>query len=127
MSVFTHVTVGTNNLAKARAFYDATLKEIGLKRVADLDDAGSIWGVDKPSFFVLNPANGNPASIGNGVTVSFEAPDRAAVHAFHSTALANGGVCEGLPGSRGWAENAYAAYARDLDGNKLAVYCFKAE
>jgi len=127
MSVFTHVTVGTNNLSKARAFYDATLKEIGLKRVADLNENGSIWGVDKPSFFVLKPANGSSASIGNGVTVSFEAPNRSAVQAFHAAALASGGVCEGLPGPRGWAENAYAAYARDLDGNKLAVYCFKAE
>jgi predicted lactoylglutathione lyase len=78
--------------------------------------------VDKPSFFVLKPANGNPANVGNGVTVSFEAPNRAAVHAFHETALAAGGICEGQPGSRNWAENAYAAYARDLDGNKLAVY-----
>ena len=127
MSVFTHVTVGTNDLAKARAFYDGVLKEIGLNRVADLDEAGSIWGVDKPSFFVLKPANGSPATIGNGVTVSFEAPSRAAVQAFHKTALATGGTCEGQPGSRNWAENAYAAYARDLDGNKLAVYCFKAE
>ncbi|UVJ46388.1 VOC family protein [Pseudomonas sp. LS1212] len=127
MSVFTHVTVGTNDLKKARAFYDVVLKEIGLNRVADLDEAGSIWGVDKPSFFVLKPANGNPATIGNGVTVSFEAPNRAAVQAFHEVALANGGVSEGQPGPRGWAENAYAAYARDLDGNKLAVYCFKAE
>ncbi|RON40900.1 VOC family protein [Pseudomonas brassicacearum] len=127
MSVFTHVTVGTNDLAKARTFYDGVLKEIGLTRVADLDESGSIWGVDKPSFFVLKPANGNPANVGNGVTVSFEAPNHAAVHAFHETALAAGGTCEGLPGSRNWAENAYAAYARDLDGNKLAVYCFKAE
>jgi catechol 2,3-dioxygenase-like lactoylglutathione lyase family enzyme len=127
MSVFTHVTVGTNDLAKARTFYDGVLKEIGLNRVADLDESGSIWGVDKPSFFVLKPANGNPANVGNGVTVSFEAPNRAAVHAFHKTALAAGGTCEGQPGSRSWAENAYAAYARDLDGNKLAVYCFKAE
>ena len=127
MSVFTHVTVGTNDLAKARAFYDGVLKEIGLDRIADLDEAGSIWGVDKPSFFVLKPANGSPATIGNGVTVSFEAPSRAAVQAFHKTALATGGTCEGQPGSRNWAENAYAAYARDLDGNKLAVYCFKAE
>ncbi|MBB3240007.1 MULTISPECIES: VOC family protein [unclassified Pseudomonas] len=127
MSVFTHVTVGTNDLAEARTFYDRVLKEIGLNRVADLDESGSIWGVDKPSFFVLKPANGNPANVGNGVTVSFEAPSRAAVHAFHETALAAGGTCEGQPGSRSWAENAYAAYARDLDGNKLAVYCFKAE
>ncbi|RON25348.1 MULTISPECIES: VOC family protein [Pseudomonas] len=127
MSVFTHVTVGTQNLQKARAFYDVVLKEIGLQRIADLNDAGSIWGIDKPSFFVLKPADGNPATVGNGVTVSFEAPSRAAVQAFHEVALSNGGVCEGQPGPRGWAENAYAAYARDLDGNKLAVYCFKAE
>lgn len=127
MSVFTHVTVGTQNLQKAREFYDVVFKEIGLKRIADLNDAGSIWGIDKPSFFVLKPADGNPATVGNGVTVSFEAPSRAAVQAFHEIALSNGGVCAGQPGPRGWAENAYAAYARDLDGNKLAVYCFKAE
>jgi catechol 2,3-dioxygenase-like lactoylglutathione lyase family enzyme len=125
MSVFTHVTVGTNDLNKARGFYDDVLGKLGHKRIADLGDNGSIWGEDAPSFFVLKPANGAPASVGNGVTVSFEAPSRAAVDAFHTAALAAGSVCEGLPGLRSWAPNAYAAYARDLDGNKLAVYCFK--
>ncbi|MBB6252029.1 VOC family protein [Nitrospirillum iridis] len=127
MAIYTHVTVGTNDLAKARGFYDDVLGKLGLKRVADLGDNGSIWGQDKPSFFVLKPANGQPATVGNGVTVSFEAPNRAAVDAFHAEALAKGGVCEGKPGPRGWAPNAYAAYARDLDGNKLAAYCFKPE
>lgn len=127
MSVFTHVTVGTNNLEKARAFYDSVLSTIGLKRVADLGDNGSIWGVDKPSFFVLNPANGQPATVGNGVTLSFEAPNRAAVAAFHEAALAAGGQDEGAVGSRNWAPFAFAAYARDLDGNKLAVYSFNEE
>lgn len=127
MSVFTHVTVGTNDLEKARKFYDEVLGEIGLKRIADLGDNGSIWGVDKPSFFVLKPANGQPATVGNGGTVSFEAPSRAAINAFHKSALAAGGKDEGPAGERGWAPNAYAAYARDLDGNKLAVYSFKAE
>lgn len=127
MSVFTHVTVGTNDLEKARSFYDNVLGKLGQKRIADLADNGSIWGENAPSFFVLKPANGAPASVGNGVTVSFEAPTRAAIDAFHAAALAAGGTCEGLPGPRGWAPNAYAAYARDLDGNKLAAYCFKAE
>ncbi|MEC4591034.1 MULTISPECIES: VOC family protein [Nitrospirillum] len=127
MAIYTHVSVGTNDLAKARGFYDDVLGKLGLKRVADLGDNGSIWGEDKPSFFVLKPANGQPATVGNGVTVSFEAPNRAAVDAFHAEALAKGGVCEGKPGPRGWAPNAYAAYARDLDGNKLAAYCFKPE
>ncbi|WP_417618668.1 VOC family protein [Oceanisphaera sp.] len=125
MSVFTHVTVGTNDLHKARTFYDTVLGTLGLKRIADLDENGSIWGLDAPAFFVLKPANGQPASVGNGVTVSFEAPNRAAIDAFHAAALAAGCPDEGAPGTRDWAPNAYAAYTRDLDGNKLAVYCFK--
>lgn len=127
MSVFTHVTVGTNDLARARSFYDSVLGKIGQSRLADLGDQGSIWGESAPAFFVLKPADGAPASVGNGVTISFEAPSRAAIDAFHAAALAAGGTCEGLPGPRGWAPNAYAAYARDLDGNKLAAYCFKAD
>ena len=125
MSIFTHVTAGTNDLSKARAFYDTVLAELDYKRIADLDENGSIWGYDSPAFFVLKPANGAPATVGNGVTVSFEAPSRAAIHAFHEVALALGATDEGQPGARGWAPNAYAAYVRDLDGNKLAVYCFQ--
>ncbi|MBU9598261.1 VOC family protein [Burkholderia multivorans] len=127
MTAFTHVTVGTNNLEKARAFYDKVLATLGWTRVADLGDNGSIWGDNEPSFFVLKPANGLPATVGNGVTVSFAAPDRAAVKAFHETALALGAPDEGAVGPRGWKEHAYAAYTRDPDGNKLAIYTFAAE
>ncbi|MEE9099211.1 MULTISPECIES: VOC family protein [Pseudomonas] len=125
MSIYTHVTVGTNDLPKARAFYDEVLGKLGMKRLADLGENGSIWGVDAPSFFVLKPANGEPATVGNGVTVSFEAPDRPAIDAAHTAALACGGRDEGTPGPRNWKENAYAAYFRDLDGNKIAAYCFQ--
>jgi len=125
MSIFTHVTVGTNDLEKARAFYDNVLATLGYKRFTDLGDNGSIWGEDAPSFFVLKPANGEPATVGNGVTVSFVAPSRAAVDAFHAAAMAAGSSDEGAPGTRDWAPNAYAAYARDPDGNKLTSYCFK--
>src|SRR5262245_24931373 len=102
MAVYTHVTVGTNDLAKARVFDDDVLGRIGLKRLADLGDNGSIWGIDAPSFFVLRPANGQPASVGNGVTVSFEAPDRPSIDAAHRAALAAGGKDEGAPGPRSW-------------------------
>ena len=124
---FTHVTVGTNDLPAARSFYDEVLATLGWSRVADLADNGSIWGPGKPSFFALKPANGEPASVGNGVTVSFEAPSRAAVKAFHEADLARGAPNEGDVGERGWAPNAFAAYTRDPDGNKLAVYSFTAE
>lgn len=127
MTTFTHVTVGTNDLETARKFYDKVLATLGWGRVADLGDNGSIWGDGKPSFFVLKPANGQAATVGNGVTVSFEAPDRAAVQAFHDTALSLGGPDEGAVGPRGWAPNAFAAYTRDPDGNKIAVYSFTAE
>jgi len=127
MTSFTHVTVGTNDLEKSRAFYDKVLGALGWTRIADLGDNGSIWGAGKPSFFALKPANGEPACVGNGVTVSFEAPNRAAVKAFHETALSLGGPDEGAVGTRGWAPNAYAGYTRDPDGNKLAVYSFTAE
>ncbi|HKU24433.1 MAG TPA: VOC family protein [Candidatus Sulfotelmatobacter sp.] len=127
MTIFTHVAVGTNDLERARDFYDNILGKIGLKRITDLGDNGSAWGQNSLSFFVLKPVNGQPATVGNGVTVSFEAPDRASIHAFHEAALAAGATDEGAAGPRGWAPNAYAAYVRDLDGNKLAVYCFRPE
>ena len=127
MAIFTHVTVGTNDLAKARAFYDSVLAPLGYKRLNDLGENGSIWGESAAEFFVLKPANGQPATFANGGTISFVAPSRAAVAAFHKAALAAGGKDEGAVGPRGWHPHAYGAYVRDLDGNKLATYCLKPE
>ena len=127
MAIFTHVTVGTNDLAKARQFYDAVLAPLGLKRVKDLGERGSCWGQTSEEFIVLTPADGKPASAANGGTVSFEAPSRAAVAAFHKAALDLGGKDEGAVGPRSFWPHAYAGYVRDLDGNKLACYCRKAE
>jgi catechol 2,3-dioxygenase-like lactoylglutathione lyase family enzyme len=123
MAIFTHITVGTNDLDAARKFYDSALEPLGLKRSADMDKA-SIWGGE---FFVLNPVDGNHASVGNGTTVSFVAPNRAAVDAFHSKALAAGGKDAGAPGPRTFAPNAYAAYVRDLDGHKIVAVSTTAE
>ena len=97
MAIFTHVTVGTNDLAKARAFYDAVLAPLGYKRIKDLGDRGSCWGQSAEEFMVLTPADGKPANPANGGTVSFEAPSRAAVAAFHKAALALG-----APGGGTW-------------------------
>lgn len=98
MSIFTHVTVGANNLAKSKAFYDAALGALGVKNLGALGDRGVMWGKDGPQFLILKPADGKPATRANGGTVSFAAPNRKAVHAFHQAALANGGTCEGKPG-----------------------------
>jgi catechol 2,3-dioxygenase-like lactoylglutathione lyase family enzyme len=127
MAIFTHVTVGTNNLAKAREFYDTVLAPLGFKRLKDFGDRGSCWGEAAEEFMVLTPADGKPATFANGGTVSFEAPSRAAVDDFHKAALVLGGTDEGAVGPRGFWPHAYAGYIRDLDGNKLAAYCRKAE
>ena len=127
MPMFTHVTVGTNDLNKARAFYDSVLAPLGYKRLKDLGDRGSCWGVSTEEFIVLTPADGKPACAANGGTVSFSAPNRAAVDGFHKAALAAGAKDEGAVGPRGFWPNAYAGYCRDPDGNKLAAYCTKAE
>ena len=125
MAIFTHVTVGTNNLARARTFYDKVLGALGYKRLTDLGENGSIWGESAPEFFVLKPANGLPSTYANGGTVSFVAPSRAAVASFHKEALAQGAKDEGAVGPRSWHPTAYAGYVRDLDGNKICAYCFK--
>src|SRR5258706_15896516 len=94
MPIFTHVTVGTNDLAKARSFYDRVLGTLGYKRLNDLGENGSIWGESAPEFFVLKPANGQPASFANGGTISFVAPNRQAVELFHKVALEHRGKDE---------------------------------
>ena len=107
MAIFTHVAVGTNDLAKARAFYDSALAPLGYKRLKDFGDGGSCWGAEAEEFIVLTPADGKPACPANGGTVSFVAPSRAAVAEFHKEALARGGKDEGAVGPRSTTPRLY--------------------
>jgi catechol 2,3-dioxygenase-like lactoylglutathione lyase family enzyme len=126
MSVFTHVVVGTNDLEKSRGFYDKVLAAVGLKRLYDGDTA-SAWGKDAPAIMVTKPINGQAATYANGGTIGFAAASRDAVNNFHAKALANGGTCEGPPGPRAFAPDAYGAYVRDPEGNKFCAYCYAPE
>jgi catechol 2,3-dioxygenase-like lactoylglutathione lyase family enzyme len=125
MAIFTHVVLGTNDLDRARKFYDAALGALSVNNLGAMGENGFLYGSSGPEFLITKPANGNPATFANGGTVSFAAPSRAAVHKFHEMALANGGTCEGAPGPRSFTPTAYAAYVRDPDGNKLCTYCFQ--
>ena len=127
MGIFTHLTVGTNDLPRAKAFYDAALAAIGIKSFGPMGEKAFMWGKDAPEFIVLKPANGLPSTWGNGGTIGFAAPTRKAVHAFHEAGLKAGGKCEGEPGPRAFTPTAYAAYLRDPDGNKICAYCFAPE
>jgi len=120
--VIGYVTIGTNDLPRAAAFYDALLAEVGARRLLELP-RGLMWGVswDKPSLGVLTPFDGQPATIGNGVMVAFVVDSTEKVDRVHAKALALGGKDEGPAGPRG--EGFYGGYFRDLDGNKLNVFC----
>jgi catechol 2,3-dioxygenase-like lactoylglutathione lyase family enzyme len=120
--VIGYVPLGTNVLPRAAAFYDALLAEIGAKRLLELP-RGQMWGVswDKPSLGVLAPFDGKPATVGNGVMVAFVVDTPEKVDRVYKKALELGGTDEGPAGPRG--DGFYAGYFRDLDGNKLNVFC----
>lgn len=127
MSIFSHAVLGTNDLDRAKRFYDAALAPLGSRQQGAFGDNGTMYGADGPEFIITKPGNGEPATFANGGTLGFLAPDRAAVDAFHQAALANGGTDEGAPGPRAFTDTAYAAYVRDPDGNKITAYSFTAE
>ena len=117
-----YVTLGTNDLTRAAAFYDALLGELGAKRMME-GDTFVAWSVrpDAPGFGVTTPFDKKTASVGNGVMVALEAGSKAQVDALYRKALQLGGKDEGPPGPRG-DSGFYAGYFRDLDGNKLSAF-----
>lgn len=119
--------VGTNDLARALAFYDELLDSIGIHKLFDNPRGGRLYGNDPNGqlFAVFAPFDGQPATVGNGSMSGFSLPTREAVAAFHVKALSLGATDEGAPGLRGpEAAGAYFAYVRDPDGNKLCAYRF---
>ena len=117
-----YTTLGTNDLPRAAAFYDALFAEIGGKRMMDFGRFIS-WGIDpeQPMFAICTPYDGKPASVGNGTMVSLGVKNAAQVDALYKRALALGGSDEGAPGARG--PHFHIGYFRDLDGNKLNFFC----
>jgi len=115
------VTVGTNDLPRAAVFYDAIAKELGAGRYLDLLDRIG-WGTLRGGgVIVMKPFDGEAATVGNGTMVSLAAKDKEQVDRIHKIALAQGGSDEGEPGARAGG-GFYAAYFRDLDGNKLNAF-----
>ena len=119
-----YVTLGTNDLDKAAAFYDELLATIGGKRFMEEKGRFIAWATapDQPGLALTRPFNGQPATPGNGTMVALivETPEQ--VQALHARALALGATDEGAPGPRG-DSGFYAAYFRDPDGNKLNAFC----
>jgi predicted lactoylglutathione lyase len=117
-----YVTLGTTDIKKAAAFYDKIAAEMGLGRFLESDTFISWGSIDRGAGLGLTmPFDGKPMTVGNGVMVALAARDRPEVDRIHKLALSLGGTDEGAPGPRGEG-GFYAAYFRDLDGNKLNAF-----
>jgi catechol 2,3-dioxygenase-like lactoylglutathione lyase family enzyme len=125
--MFSHVSLGSKDIGRSIAFYDAAMATIGYGRCSQ----GKGWAaygeygdVGVGVLWILTPINGLPATAGNGVNVGLLARTRAAVDSFYKAALERGGMSDGPPGIRAADHpNFYAAYVFDPDGNKLVVVC----
>lgn len=122
MPLIDHLSVGVDDIAAARAFFDPLLAALGVACL-DAGDDYAVYGTTRVEFLLLLPFDGAPCSGGNGTHVGFAAPDRAAVDAAHAAGLAAGGTDEGAPGLRADYPMAdvYAAYLRDPYGNKVEM------
>jgi catechol 2,3-dioxygenase-like lactoylglutathione lyase family enzyme len=132
--MFTYVSFGTNDLARAARFYDATLGALGLERCDTSGDPNwEGWlgwgtyedhGARELALWVCTPFDGRAASVGNGTMVALKAATWDQVDQFHAAAIAHGGTSVGAPALRPqYNPDFYAAYVRDPDGNKLAAVC----
>jgi catechol 2,3-dioxygenase-like lactoylglutathione lyase family enzyme len=122
-----YVTLGTDDLERSRAFYDALLAELGGKRLMEFPQNGFTlygtgWG--KPGLAVTKPYNQQPAVAGNGNMAALVMDTRERVDSFYAKAIELGATDEGPPGLRGpeGPQAFYGAYFRDPDGNKLCAF-----
>ncbi len=127
--MYSHTTIGANDLARAKAFYDVVLAPLGLE-VRFEGDGMVGYGLPggRPQFLVAQPFDGGEPSVGNGSMIALLASRRTLVDACHAAALEQGGADEGGPGLRPhYHRSYYGAYFRDLDGNKICICSHHAE
>ena len=120
--MFSHIMIGTNNLERAKEFYDSVLGTLDV-RPGRLDGQRIFYRTPTGVFSVTRPINGEPATSANGLTIGFAAATPAHADAWHAAGIAAGGTtCEDPPGVReGSVGRLYIAYLRDLDGHKLCA------
>ena len=124
-----YVTVGADDLDRAKRFYTAFLPALGYS--LDEGPEGLSFALPvppgerpvSPDFYVKPTFDGRPASAGNGTMIAFEVQNQQQVRELHAAALAAGGADEGAPGFRAaYGPHFYVCYLRDPQGNKLALF-----
>jgi catechol 2,3-dioxygenase-like lactoylglutathione lyase family enzyme len=121
-----YVTIGSNDLDRARQFYDQLMPVLGAGRMMEFGDNFTMYGtgMGRPGLAVCKPYNGDQATAGNGNMSAIACDSRVRVDALYNKAMELGASDEGPPGLRGeeGAQAFYGAYFRDLDGNKLCAF-----
>ncbi|MFV0492853.1 MAG: VOC family protein [Pseudorhodobacter sp.] len=124
-----YVTVGADDIARAKRFYSAFLPALGYELeegpagLSYVLPAGPVQSPVLPDFYVKPTFDGHPASAGNGSMVAFEARNQKQVRDLHTAALFAGGSDEGQPGFRAsYGPHFYVGYLRDPQGNKIALF-----
>ena len=119
VATFAHMSVGTNDLKRATAFYDAVLATLGLARLVTQPDAVA-YGRGSPDFWIVRPLNEARATVGNGTHIAFRSARVADVDSFYTAGIAAGGLDEGKPGRRAtYGAGYYGCFIRDPDGHKI--------
>jgi catechol 2,3-dioxygenase-like lactoylglutathione lyase family enzyme len=121
--MFSHMMVGSNDIARSKTFYDALFGAIGGKPAIQDDKNRLLYLHNDGLFMVTQPIDGAPATHGNGSTIGFTVKDGAEADAWHRAGVENGGTAiEDPPGLRTASFGTlYLAYLRDPDGNKLCA------
>ena len=118
--MFSHITIGSNDIARSKKFYDAVIGALGGKPV-EPDAKGRLMYAHRGGrLLITKPLDGNPATGANGGTIGFLCENQTEADAWHTAGITNGGISvEDPPGVRGGT--IYLAYMRDPDGNKLCA------
>ena len=117
-----HVSIGVRDVARSKRFYDAAFASLGYRRLSE-SPGGLGYGRESGAFWVSLVERPVPADAGSGLHICFDAPDRAAVDAFHAAALKAGGSDNGRPGLRAdYGPDYYAAFVVDPDGYRIEAY-----
>lgn len=119
--MFSHIMIGSNDIARSKAFYDGLFSAIGGKPATEDAKGRLIYAHRGGRFMITKPIDGKPACHANGGTIGFTLESSAEVDAWHKAGVAKGGTAiEDPPGVRkGASGELYLAYLRDPDGNKL--------
>ncbi len=118
-----HISIGVASVAKAKAFYDATLSTLGYRCLSE--DAGSLgYGDEAVVFWVLQADKPVPDEGASGLHICFSATTQESVNRFHAAGLRHGGRDNGKPGLRpDYGPHYYAAFLKDPDGYRLEAHC----